>query len=171
MRAAWSLSLWCLVSGCDVQVRARPAPTADLVLTKARLRSWSDGQLTALTTAERIEVSRESGVPGSVAALDAGVLFVKQGAQVRAPEIRGNFLSGQLEATGGVTMVGRGNSRATSERISFDRSQGANGVASTDAGVHFTRPGLEVDADAFSIDIAEESATFEGIRSTFTRRL
>lgn len=165
------VTLSLVLVGCQQPspVQTRAPPKADLVLSKVRLRSWSDGALTAVTTAERLEVSRQTGERGAVQAFDAGVLFVKQGALVTAPLVQGNFLAGQLEASGGVTMKGREGVHAQAPRVDFERAQGSAGVASGDAGLRFSRPGLDVEADAFSLDVGDEHATFDGIRSTFSR--
>lgn len=132
------------------------------------VRSYSGGSLRVLTTADSLEVFRETGTPGDLVARDAGVLIVRDGTKLLAPRVTGNFLSGQLEGSGGVTMTGPGGVVGRSEHVAFDRAQGAAGVASTDAGVWLSQPGLTLEAQSFVMDMADEHATFEQAKTAFT---
>jgi hypothetical protein len=51
--------------------------------------------------------------------------------------------------------------------VSFDRAQGAGGIASSDAGVQLTRPGLKLEASSFTFDVADEHASFEQAKTEF----
>jgi hypothetical protein len=133
------------------------------------VRSYSGGALRVLTTADSLEVFREVGTPGDLVARDAGVLIVRDGTKLKAPRVTGNFLSGQLEGSGGVTMTGPGGVLGRSEHVAFDRAQGAAGVASTDAGVWLSQPGLTLEAQRFVMDMADEHATFEQAKTVFAR--
>lgn len=165
-----SVAVLLLLTAC-----ARPTPSqrdpsrADLELTHVRMKTWANGTLNAVTTADHVEVFREAGTPGDVVAHDAGVLLVKDQTHITAPLVHGNFLNGQLEATGGVTMTRPGDVRATSPTVYFDRGAGNGGTAASDAGLHFHRPGLEVESEGFFVDVGDEHASFDGITSTFSQ--
>lgn len=138
----------------------------DLQLEQVAIRSWSSNQLQVVTTAKRLDFFREVGTPGDVIAWDAGVLLVGDGTQVSAPMVTGNLFSGQFEGKGGVLMTGPGELRALTPTVAFDRNAG---LASGDAGVVLTQPGLLLEADAFSFDLAEQHATFDQARTKLGR--
>ena len=111
-----------------------------------------------MTTAGRLDFFREVGTPGDVIAWDAGVLLVGDGTEVHAPLVTGNLFSGQFEGKGGVQLSGPGGLRGQTPVMAFDRTAG---LASSDAGVVLTQPGLQLEASGFSFDVAEQHATFE----------
>lgn len=155
---------------------SRPAPPprdpsqADLQLRRVSVRSYSGGELRVVTTADVLDVFREAGTPGDLVAHDAGVLVVRDGTRITAPLVTGNFVAGRLEAEGGVRLTGRDGVVARSPRVTFDRSEGAGGVASSDAGVWVERPGASLEARAFVMDLAAERAAFEDVSSDFSPR-
>lgn len=160
-----------LVSACS----RPPAPVrdpsqADLELNQVSVRSYSGGTLRVVTTADRLDVFREAGNPGDLVAHDAGVLLVRDGTRLTAPLVTGNFLTGQLVGQGGVTMVGQGGLQAKSPSVAFDRTQGAGGMASSDAGLWMSQPGLTLTADGFVMDLADEHATFVRAKTDFSAR-
>lgn len=138
----------------------RDASQADLALTGVTIRSYTRGELQVVTTAQKLDAFREVGTPGDLLALDAGILLVRDGTRLTAPMVRGNFLSGQLEGSGGVSMVGPKGMLGATERVAFDRTQGSAGVASSDSGVSLTQPGSELRASGFTVDLADEHVTF-----------
>jgi hypothetical protein len=119
------------------------------------------------TTATRLDIFREVGTPGDVIAWDAGVLLIADGTQLKAPLVTGNLFAGQFTGTGGVTLAGRHSLRADTETVTFDRAQGAGGIATSDAGLVLTQPGLRLEAAGFTFDVAEEHATFEQAKTRF----
>ena len=129
------------------------------------IRSWSGDTLRVITTATRLDVFREVGTPGDVKAYDAGVFLVADGTRLSAPEVTGNLFSGQFEGRGGVRLVGPNSLIAATPTVAFDRTAG---LVSSDAGVVLTRPGMRLEATAFSFEVAEEHATFEQARTNFT---
>ena len=164
----WALFLVVLCGACSRPASPQRDPTkADLALKQVSVRSYSGGSLRVVTTADTLDVFREAGTPGDLVAHDAGVLLVRDGTRLTAPLVTGNFLSGQLEGTGGVVMFGKGGLRAKSPHVAFDRAQGAGGMASSDAGVWLAQPGLTLTADGFVMDLADEHATFERAKTEF----
>ncbi len=140
----------------------------DLRLEQVAIRSWSGDTLRVVTTANRLDVFREVGTPGDVMVHDAGVFMVADGSKLSAPIVTGNLFSGQFEGKGGVTLAGPNELRAATPTVAFDRSQGTAGVASSDAGVVLTRPGLRLTATGFSFDVAQEHASFDQARTDFS---
>ncbi len=140
----------------------------DLRLERAAIRSWSADTLRVVTTADRLDMFREVGNPGDVVVYDAGVLLVADGTRLSAPLVTGNLFSGQFEGKGGVTLAGPNNLRAATPTVAFDRTLGTTGQASSDAGVVLTRPGVHLEAAGFTLDVADEHATFEQAKSEFT---
>lgn len=156
--------------GCE-----RPAPPperdptkADLSLENVTIRSYDRGQLQVVTTAQRLDAFREVGTPGDLVALDAGVLLVRDGTQLSAPVVRGNFLAGQLEGQGGVTLRGPKGLSGHTDHVTFDRQQGTAGLAFSDAGVVLTQPGSRLTATGFTADLADEHITFENAQTRFS---
>lgn len=142
----------------------------DLRLEGVAIRSWSSDQLRVVTTATRLDVTRELGTPGDVTAWDAGVLLVSDGSRLHAPLVTGNLFAGQFVGQGGVTLTGPGGLVATTPTVAFDRAQGNGGLATSDAGVVLTQPGLRLEATAFSYDLGDEHATFEQPKTRFAPR-
>lgn len=142
----------------------------DLRLEGVSIRSWSQDRLRVITTATRLDVTRELGTPGDVTAFDAGVLLVSDGTQLLAPVVTGNFFAGQFVGKGGVTMAGPGGLRASSPTVAFDRAQGNGGLATSDAGVELVQPGLRLEATGFSYDLGDQHARFEQPRTRFSPR-
>jgi hypothetical protein len=165
LRAALFLLLICSCSRPVQPVRDPSHP--DLRLEQVAIRSWSNDTLRVVTTASRLDVFREVGNPGDVVVHDAGVLIVRDGSQLSAPLVTGNLFSGQFEGKGGVKLAGPNELRASSPSVAFDRSQGTAGLASSDAGVQLTRPGLELEATSFTFDVADEHASFEQAKTKF----
>jgi hypothetical protein len=163
---------------CFFAACTRPPPPSasrdpnapDLSLEQVTLRSYSGGALRVITTADRLDAYREVGTPGDLRALDAGVTIVRDGTLLRAPVVTGNFLSGQLAGTGGVTMVGKGDVHAKSDSVFFDRNQGAGGVASSDAGLVFDQPGAKLTASGFVADLADEHVSFTDAKTELSPR-
>lgn len=139
----------------------------DLRLEQVAIRSWSNDSLRVVTTASRLDVFREVGNPGDVVVHDAGVLIVRDGTRLSAPLVTGNLFSGQFEGKGGVKLAGPNELRAASPVVAFDRAQGVAGLASSDAGLQLTRPGLRLEASSFTFDVADEHASFEQARTEF----
>lgn len=139
----------------------------DLRLEGVAVRSWSGDQLRVVTTATRLDVTRELGTPGDITAWDAGVLLVSDGTRLHAPLVTGNLFAGQFVGQGGVTMTGRGGLEAATPTVAFDRALGTGGLASSDAGVVLSQPGLRLEAAAFSYDLGDEHATFEQAKTRF----
>lgn len=161
MRRLVAVSLLCFACERPAPPPPRDPSQADLALTGVTIRSYTRGELQVVTTAQKLDAFREVGTPGDLVALDAGVLLVRDGTRLTAPVVRGNFLNGQLEGSGGVTMVGPKGLQGATERVAFDRTQGTAGVASSDAGVSLTQPGSELRATGFSVDLADEHVTFD----------
>lgn len=134
------------------------------------MRSYSGGALRVVTTADRLDAYREVGTPGDLRAVDAGVTIVRDGTLLRAPVVTGNFLSGQLQGSGGVTMLGKGDVRAATESVFFDRNQGTAGVASSDAGLVFDQPGTTLTASGFVVDLADEHLSFTDAKTELRPR-
>ena len=154
----------CACSAPPEPVRDPSRP--DLRLERVAIRSWSADKLRVVMTATRLDLFREVGTPGEVVATDAGLLNVADGSRLTAPLVTGNIFSGQFEGKGGVRMAGPGSLAAGTPTVAFDR---AAGLASSDAGVVLTRPGLRLEAQSFSYDVGEEHATFEGAKTDFAR--
>jgi hypothetical protein len=165
LRVVVILLLMCSCSRPAQPVRDPSHP--DLRLEQVAIRSWSNDTLRVVTTASRLDVFREIGNPGDVVVHDAGVLIVRDGSQLTAPLVTGNLFSGQFEGKGGVTLSGPNQLRAVSPVVSFDRAQGTAGLASSDAGVELTRPGLRLEAASFTFDVADEHASFEQVKTEF----
>lgn len=152
----------------------RPAPRVeapaepDMRLQQVEIRSWSGDSLRAVTTASRLDVFRGFGTPGNVVATDAGVLLVTDGTKITAPLVTGNLFAGQFVGQGGVTMVTPKGARAQTPVVAFDRAAGAGGIASSDAGVTLVQPGVRLEAEGFTYDVADEHATFERAKTDFT---
>lgn len=160
-----------LAVGCAKPPAPPPArdPTqADLSLQGVTVRSYSGGALRVVTTADRLDAFRDVGTPGDLRALDAGVTIVRDGTLLRAPLVTGNFLNGQLEGSGGVTMFGTNGSRGATDRVFFDRNQGAAGVASSDAGLVFDQPGTKLTASSFTVDLADEHVSMTDATTELT---
>ena len=143
----------------------RDSSQPDLRLEGVSIRSWSGDTLRVITTATRLDVFREVGTPGDVKAYDAGVLLVADGTRLSAPEVTGNLFSGQFEGKGGVRLLGPNSLEAATPTVAFDRTAG---LASSDAGVVLTRPGMRLEAAAFSFDVVAEHATFDQARTIFS---
>ena len=165
LRLCFLIVLACSCSRPAQPVRDPSHP--DLRLEQVSIRSWSNDTLRVVTTANRLDVFREVGNPGDVVVHDAGVLIVRDGTQLSAPLVTGNLFSGQFEGKGGVKLAGPNEVRASSPSVTFDRAQGAAGIASSDAGVQLTRPGLKLEASAFTFDVADEHASFEQAKTEF----
>lgn len=148
---------------------ARDPSQADLSLSGVTVRSYAAGALRVVTTADSLDAFREVGTPGDLRARDAGVTIVRDGTLLRAPLVSGNFLSGQLEGTGGVTMVGPSGVRAQTERVFFDRAQGTAGVASSDAGLRYEQQGTHLTASSFVLDLADEHVVFTDAQTELKR--
>lgn len=162
------LSLLLFLGACPRPPQPVRDPThPDLRLDRVAIRSWSNDQLRVLTTATRMDVFREIGTPGEVIAWDAGVLLLADGTQLSAPLVTGNLFAGQFTGKGGVTLAGPRSLRADTETVTFDRAQGAGGLAASDAGVVLTQPGLRLTATGFTFDVADEHATFDQARTEF----
>lgn len=140
----------------------------DLRLEQVAIRSWSSDTLQVVTTATRLDVTRELGTPGDVKAWDAGVTLVADGTRINAPVVTGNLFAGQFEGQGGVTLEGPGGMRAQTPVVAFDRAQGGGGVAASDAGVVMAQPGMRLEATGFVYDLAAQHATFEQPKTRFT---
>lgn len=170
MLAALRLCFLIMLAVCSCSRPVQPVRDPshpDLRLEQVAIRSWSNDTLRVITTANQLDVFREVGTPGDVVVHDAGVLIVRDGTQLSAPLVTGNLFSGQFEGKGGVKMVGPNELRASSPSVAFDRAQGVAGIASSDAGVQLTRPGLKLEANAFTFDVADEHASFERARTEF----
>jgi hypothetical protein len=144
-----------------VPIRNPYAP--DLELSSVLVRSYSNGQLKAVTRADRLEVFRESGTPGELVAHDAGVDLASDGTHLTAPLVRGNFMQGQLLGEGGVAMRTPQGLEGRTPRVWFDRNAGEGGQASSDAGVWLSQPQFELTADGFVMDLSSQHATFDGV--------
>lgn len=169
-RVRWSLvfcvSAWLACERPPQPVRDGSHP--DMRLQHVAIRSWSGDRLQVVTTATRLDVTRELGTPGDVKAWDAGVTLVGDGTHISAPLVTGNLFAGQFEGTGGVTLESGGGMRAQTPVVAFDRAQGGGGVAASDAGVVMVQPGLRLEATGFVYDLAAQHATFEQPKTWLT---
>lgn len=92
---------------------------------------------------------------------DAAVVLKHTGVTVVAQRIEGNGMAQVATGSGGVTFTGKDGMVGTTPRATFERSLGAEGGAHSDAGVHLDHPRFALDAKAFSVDLAEQRATFD----------
>lgn len=163
----WLVPALCFAACSRPQAPSRDPSHPDLSLERVTVRSWEGTGLRVITTADSLSMSREGGAAGALVARDAGVTVLRDGTRVTAPLVTGNFLSGELEGEGGVRLTGPNELRAESPRVAYSR---ARGLASSDAGVVVTQPGVELKAAGFTADVPEQSAEFEQADTRFTPR-
>lgn len=134
----------------------------DIDLRGVTLRQFRGGTLALVGTAPRVQVMRDNA---NLWAWDAGVALQRSGAWLTAVTLTGN-LDQQFVEGAQVTLVADGGLVATSPRVLFERQAGAAGGASSDAGLHLVRaPGLELEAEGFALDFAEEQALLDHPRT------
>ena len=153
---------------------AAPSRVAFTSVTDSRMTAVVDivpvsngTELRVVTTADSLSMTREGGAAGALVAFDAGVTVVRDGTHVTAPLVRGNFLAGDLEGEGGVSLRGANGLTAASPRVAYSRNLG---LASSDAGVVVQQPGLVINAAGFTANVVDETAEFQQADTRFTPR-
>ena len=163
----WLPALLLLSACAKPQPPARDPSHPDLTLERVTVRSWDGTELRVVTTADSLSMTREGGAAGALVAFDAGVTVVRDGTHVTAPLVRGNFLAGDLEGEGGVSLRGANGLTAASPRVAYSRNLG---LASSDAGVVVQQPGLVINAAGFTANVVDETAEFQQADTRFTPR-
>jgi len=159
--ASW---VWVLAAGCLEKPTYAPRDNIppDIDLHGVTLRQYRGGSLAMVGTAPRVQVERYNA---NLWAWDASVALVRSGATLAAVSLTGNLDQQYVEGAE-VTLVTDGGVVATSPRVLFERSAGAAGGASSDAGLRLVRaPDLELEAAGFTLDFAEEQAVLDQPRT------
>lgn len=164
VRVRWFLLVLTLSSCARPSQPVRDPSHPDLTLENVTVRSWNGAELRVITTAESLSLSREGGAAGMLTALDAGITVLRDGTHVTAPLVTGNFLAGDVEGQGGVKLSAPNEVRGQSPRVAYSRSLG---IASSDAGVVVTQPGMTLEATGFTANVPEQSAEFENADTRF----
>ncbi len=113
---------------------------------------------TVEASAPRVELSRSTS---GLLAFDAGIHLLGRDVFVQAGRLEGSLDQGHLEGSSGVTLRTAQGTTGTSPRVSFDRSAGAQGGASSDAGVRLRGDGFALEAQGFEADFADERVVFD----------
>ncbi|MGV3624103.1 MAG: hypothetical protein ACO1OB_25020 [Archangium sp.] len=163
----WALPVLTLLSCARPSQPAREPSHPDLTLRNVTVRAWGGNGLRVVTTADSLWLSREGGAAGTLSARDAGITVIRDGVHVTAPLVTGNFLAGDVEGQGGVTLTAPNELRGESPRVAYSRSLG---LASSDAGVVVTQPGMRLDATGFTANVPEQSAEFDNADTRFTAK-
>jgi hypothetical protein len=160
---------WLLTVLLLLACQQAPAPTvlgpppAELVMERVLVRQTRNGALTFVAKTPYLEMSRGGD---RLFAVDAGIALPGGGVDLEAGALFGSLRSGELEGRGGVELRGRDGLNASSPSVSFARSQGGGGLASSDAGLRVLRRGSTLTASAFTLDLAEQRADFSHPVST-----
>jgi hypothetical protein len=145
---------------------ARASAGADLQLKNVSIRTYSEGILKAVTTADGLDVFQQLGQAGDFVAVDAGIRVVRDGTWVTSTRITGNTLSGHLMGHD-VAVFGAKEVRGGSPRVNVERALRPNAHASSDAGVWLSQPGLQLTGEGFEMELESEYARFWGTTSVF----
>lgn len=155
----WSATLLCLFAACSRPPPPSSAPLPpDIQMDRVTMKQFRGSQTRVTVTAPHLEMMRSSG---DFTMVDASVRLEAQGITVQAPHVAGNTGSGVLEGSGGLTLTTSDGVTGTTERARFDKALGAEGGATSDAGVHLEHPEFTLDATGFQVDFASGTATFE----------
>lgn len=160
----WLLPVLALLSCARPSQPVRDPSHPDLTLENVTVLSWNGTELRVITTADSLSLSREGGAAGMLTARDAGITVIRDGTHVTAPIVTGNFLAGDVEGQGGVKLTAPNEVKGESPRVAYSRSLG---IASSDAGVIVTQPGMSLEATGFTANVPEQSAEFENADTRF----
>lgn len=169
MRAPF-LVLLLVPSGCRVAAPTEPAELPpDVALERVMARQYRGSRLEVVATSAKVGFHREGVAAGQVIAQQVRLDSLSDGLQLEARRVSGDALGGVLvgEHVHGATASG---AVVDSPVATFDRNVGLRGTASSDAGIHVTRPSMTLDAAAGSLDLAAEHVEFSGVVSTFGGR-
>lgn len=148
-----------VLAGCEKPAPAPHGPQPpDIQMDRVTMKQFRGSQTRVTVTAPHLEMMRGSG---DFSMTDATVRLEAQGLTVQAPRVMGNASSGVLEGSGGLTLQTSDGVTGTTERARFDKARGAEGGATSDAGVHLEHPDFTLDAKGFEVDFASGKATFE----------
>lgn len=137
----------------------------DIVLEHATVRQYrgSTPQLVAQTPA--IAFYRQGPRAGHLEAREVVVDSSSDGLRVNAVHLEGDVGSGAFDGEH-VRAVTAAGTTVTSPRAHFDRTQGLEGTASTDAGVLVVSPSLRLEAAAGRLDLEAGRAVLDDVRTS-----
>ncbi len=154
----WALAA--LAFACERPPRPAPREGAppDIALTNVTLRHYRGSTPSLVASAPHASLARQSA---DLFAVDAGVWLPASGVALTARAVTGNLGALAVEGRGGVTLTSRDGVVGRSPRVLYERNLGAQGGASSDAGLSVDHPRFSLEADGFALDFAEQRATFD----------
>lgn len=150
---------------CQPPVSQAPAELPpDVALREVTVRSFRGASLELRATAPSLAFDRTGPRAGQLRGGPAALELLRHGVSVTAREVVGDALLGDLTGLD-VAARTRTGVELSSPRASYARREGAEGTASTDAGVLVRHPRLELRAQAGRLDLATEEAELTQVTS------
>jgi hypothetical protein len=152
-------------AACDRHDAPRPSSSApEIELHVVTMRQFRGNALDLVAQAPTVTLFRQSG---ELEASNATVFLPASEMEITANRITGNAWQSRLTGDDGVTFRSTGGAatpqrafRGTTPRATFDRSAGAQGTASSDAGISLVATTFSLQAREFEVDFATQHATF-----------
>lgn len=136
----------------------------DIVLEQATVQQYRGSQTQLVARTPSLSFYRQGALSGQVEATDVVVEVKTNGLRIEAERITGDAIRGALDGRTVRATTPTG-TKVSSPAAHFDRSLGAEGTATTDAGVLVTHPSFTLEAQSGSVDLETQRAALEQVRS------
>lgn len=166
--SSWALTVLA-VAACTTASPDQTERPADLLLERATIRAFRGSERRLVATTPSVQFDRQGPNAGHLLTGPIELELPAHGLRVRAARLEGNAVSGQLQGLDVRATTATGTT-VTSPLADFDRSDGPAGAIRTDAGVRVMHPTVRLEAAAGHLDLADERATFDGVKSEVGQR-
>ncbi len=157
----WCL-LWLVLAAATVGCQKATPPAVDthapdIQLQQILMRQYRGSTIEVTARAPHAEIDRQSG---DLTAYKAIVDLHREQLHVEANRIVGNAWANWMTGTDGVTFSSTDGMKGSSPTVTYDRREGSQGRAHSDAGIEIKSEGVMLTADSFTIDLATKESSF-----------
>jgi hypothetical protein len=152
-----------VLTGCQPPVSPAPARLPpDVVLTDVTVRQYRGSALQLRASTPSLQFNRTGPAAGQLVTGPVTVELPGRDAGLTASEVTGDALAGRLAGAQARAHTA-GGLEVSSPLVHFDRQEGTEGTASTDAGVRVHHPRFDLAAAGGRYDLATEQADLDAV--------
>lgn len=155
-----------MLGACATQGISPGEAPPDIILERATVHEFRADSTLLVARTPSLSFFRQGAKAGQLVATEIVVDVRANGLHLEADEVSGDAVRGVLHGRV-VRALTQSGTTVTSLAADFDRSRGAGGTATTDAGVQVVHPAFTLEAQSGSWDLDEERASLQNVETQY----